>query len=155
MSLNKLSPEGRERQWGLYLVLISWVTSGGTVNSPLLSVCAGGTETGEGASTCEGVVRLQGNLKRAELWALLSDVRFNWGRTCKPAVGLVHKRFEVSSEKVEVLLSGSLIIFMDLYGLFFFFFLFETPGQLLMRWFIKARVRKAHDCSYKMIIGLF
>jgi len=40
-------------------------------------VCADVTETGEGASMREGVVRLQGNLKSEELEAVLSNVRFN------------------------------------------------------------------------------
>lgn len=48
-------------------MLILLVTSGGTVNSPLMYVCADVTEIGEGASMREGVVRLEGNLKRAEL----------------------------------------------------------------------------------------
>lgn len=42
----------------LFLMLILLVTSEGTVNSPLLYVCVDVTETGEGASTHEGVVRL-------------------------------------------------------------------------------------------------
>ena len=58
-------------------MLILLVTSGGTVNSPLVYVCADVTETGEGASMREGVVRLQGNLKSEELEAVLSNVRFN------------------------------------------------------------------------------
>lgn len=39
----------------------------GTVNSPLVYLCADVTETAAGASMREGVVRLQGNLRRAEL----------------------------------------------------------------------------------------
>lgn len=48
-------------------MLILLVMSGDTVNSPLVYVCADVTEIGEGASMREGVVRLRGNLKRAEL----------------------------------------------------------------------------------------
>lgn len=47
-------------------MLILLVTSGGTVNSPLVYVYADVTEIGEEASMREGVVRLQGKLKRAE-----------------------------------------------------------------------------------------
>lgn len=58
---------GGEGPRPLYLMLILLVTSGGSVNSPLVCVCADIAEIGGGASMREGVVRLQGNLKRAEL----------------------------------------------------------------------------------------
>lgn len=65
--LNELSPD-RRREAPRPLLDANVINSiWGAVNSPLVYLCADVTETAEGASMREGIVRLQGNLKRAEL----------------------------------------------------------------------------------------